>query len=278
MAKAGEGASKITELTDAIGPMTAKALTLGAAFRVLSMAVEQATAAENARRARSTSANEALGMVGALPTGLEQIIASGAKAENGIGAISPDDARTIAAQYGSSLSDLGAAAQSVSPQDRARQLSAYIEQRRRGVSMSAISSAIGQKGSPFLGVNTAFALAGVPTQTGAGLSEVQDAASLAAASAAAQNVRTPFRNAAYEAQSAVQIARDSGNVLASIPGATTAVTMDKYFGASIESTGVPGAFRGIGAGERKLLDSMKEWFFGASTIQATKVPNPQEGR
>jgi hypothetical protein len=278
LSESDNGVSKITELTDAIGPMTAKALTLGAAFRVLSMAVEQATAAENARRARSMSANEALGMVGALPPELEKIVSSGASAGNGLGAISPDDARAIASQYGSSLAELGAAAPAVSPQDRARQLQAYIDQRRRGVSMAGIGAAIGQKGSPFLGVETAFTLAGVPTQTGLGRTEVQEAAAVSVAGAAAQNVRTPFRDAAFRAQSEIQIARDSGNFLASIPGATTALTLDRYFGSSFDATGIPGAFRNLASGDRQLLDAMKSWFFGASTIQATRIPSQREGR
>lgn len=260
----------VRELVGGLGPLGRAVTTLGpqmvaasAAVWAFKTSVELATQAENNRRSRATSANEALGMVGTLPGDLEGIVRSGASAGGGEGAISPEDARQIAAQYGGALANLGPAASAVSQAERARQLREYIKARRRGVSMTAIGAAIGQNASPIAGVGTSFMLSGAPTQSSVGLTEAQDAASLAAEVAKREDVRTAERDAAYRAQSDLAKADAEGNIFAKIPLAKEALVLRE----------------GLRNGpEGRLMQSIGDWFRNASNTRATLIPSPVVGR
>lgn len=251
---------KVTDAIDSITPMKVGFLGATAAIAGFTIAVSQATAAENARRARSMSANEAVGMVGALPKDVEAVISQGQAGKGG--SISPDDAQRITALYGTSLSSLGPAASAISPAARAARLRELFKLRRGGMSMSALSSTISANGSPFMDVGTGAMIAGVPGQTSnLGITEAQDASAQSARGAAAEGQRSTFRDAAFRASQDVELASKSGNFLADLPGAQTAVTAWNLYR----------PYQGFGA--VSLLERLV-----SNTSPATKVPSPIEGR
>lgn len=269
---------QVANAIDSITPMKAAVVGATVAIAGFAMAVSQATAAENARRARSMSANESLGMVGALPKDVESIINQGASGKGG--SISPEDAQRITSLYGSSLASLGPAASAIGAGARAARLRELFKARRGGMSMSALSATISTNGSPFMDVGTASFLAGVPGQSSnLGITEAQDFAAQAANIAAAEGGRSPFRDAAFQASQSVALGNASGNILAGIPLATTALTAWNAAGsASVTNIGKnnrPDA-TGIGWGSSGIFSILSA--IAGNTSPATKVPSPIEGR